>query len=252
MLSPFVDELRAKMSLVEPYPKGVVAVPAELPFTAFFPGGRGLWSGENNEAAGDPRGEIMIVGHNFYNVAGYELMRTRGKRDTNTATWRNLLKTLRRNEIALERCFFTNAYMGLMETVSAQGTFPGARDLGFVDRCRAFFREQLALIRPKLIVTLGAHVPPFLAPMSPQLESAWRDERGKPRGVMQIDEAQTALVNATFPDVDGKSHSAHVLPLTHPAQQWPNVRRRRYKNLESYDAEDALLRDGMKCAFGAN
>lgn len=104
------DELRVRLREVEPYPDGVAAVPQELPFTAFFPGGAGVMLGEDGGKPAFPIGKVMIVGHNFYHLAGFELMRQTQKRDAGTSTWRNLKSTLARADIALEDCFFTNAY----------------------------------------------------------------------------------------------------------------------------------------------
>ena len=238
-------ELRAHLTEVEPYPQGVRAVPQELPFRAFFPGGRGVW-----DEASDPRGGMMILGHNFYHVAGYEKMLREGlsdpaRRDANTPTWRNLLSTLMRADIAPQDCFFTNAYQGLMESDSSMGAFPGAKNAEFVERCQHFFRVQLELVRPRLLVTLGVHVPPFLAPLSELWRDKWLSERGKAHTLPQIDEAGGALTRTEIALPSGEMFSLRTVVLTHPAQQWPNVRRRRYKELESYEAETQMLRDGL-------
>ena len=246
------DELRARLSQVEPYPPGVVAVPEELPFTAFFPGGAGVMLGEDGSKPPFPSGKVMIVGHNFYHLAGFELMRQKRTRDAGTPTWRNLKSTLERADIALEDCFFTNAYQGLMDTTSSMGAFPGAKDEAFVERCRAFFRVQLSVCAPRLVITLGVHVPPFLAPLSDELRAKWLTDRGKTRTFAQIDEAEGGLVSSSVTDSEGRARELVWVALTHPAQQWPNVKRRRFGELESYAAEEALLRAGAKLAFGGN
>ena len=244
-MSSLSDTLRARLAEVEPYPLGVRAVPQELPFRAFFPGGCGAWDAES-----DPRGGVMVLGHNFYHVAGFEKMLREGlsnpkRQDANTPTWRNLLSTLKRAHIAPESCFYTNAYQGLMESDSSQGLFPGTKDAAFVERCRDFFRVQLEMVRPHLLVTLGVHVPPFLASLSPVWQGKWLTERGKARTLPQIDEAGGALTQTEVALPSGEVFSLRAVVLTHPAQQWPNVRRRRYKNLESYEAETQMLRDGL-------
>ena len=239
------DELRAHLGAVEPYPAGVCAVPEPLAYSAFFPGGAGVILGEDGGKPEFPLGGVMIVGHNFYNLAGFERMRLRRARDAGTPTWRNLTATLRRAEIALESCFFTNAYQGLMETTSSMGVFPGARDAAFVARCRAFFRVQLRVCQPRLVVTLGVHVPPFLAPLSPELNAKWRGEK-KPLTFAQIDENGGGLIRASVRDSEGQERDLVFVALTHPAQQWPNVKRRRWGELEGLAAEEALLRAGAK------
>ena len=84
------DELRARLREVEPYPDGVAGVPEELPFTAFFPGGAGVILDEQGAKPPFPVGKVMIVGHNFYHLAGFELMRQKQKRDAGTPTWAQL------------------------------------------------------------------------------------------------------------------------------------------------------------------
>ena len=243
------DELRARLGEVEPYPAKVCAVPAELSFTAFYPGGAGVILNQDGGKPPFPVGGVMIVGHNFYHLAGFEKMRLRRARDAGTPTWRNLLSTLRRAEIAPEDCFFTNAYQGLMETESSMGAFPGAKDAAFVERCRAFFRRQLAVQKPRLVLTLGVHVPPFLAPLSSELEAKWRGEKG-PLTFTQIDGNGGGLIETTVRDADGVERELVWVALTHPAQQWPNVKRRRWGELEGLAAEEALLRAGVTLAFG--
>ena len=243
------DELRACLSEVEPYPDGVAAVPQELPFTAFFPGGAGVMLNEDGSKPPFPIGKVMIVGHNFYHLAGFELMRRKQTRDAGTPTWRNLKSTLERAGIAPEDCFFTNAYQGLMKTESSMGAFPGAKDEAFVQRCRDFFRVQLSVCQPRLVITLGVHVPPFLAFLSDELRAKWVGDKGKTLTFAQIDANDGGLI---VTDVQGAREQPRRLcfvALTHPAQQWPNVKRRRFGELESYEAEEALLRAGVKLAM---
>ena len=243
------DELRARLREVEPYPDGVVAVPDELPFTAFFPGGAGVMLDEDGGKPPFPRGKVMIVGNNFYHLAGFEKMRLKQKRDAGTPTWRNLRSTLLRADIALEDCFFTNAYQGLMKTDSSMGASPGASDAAFVQRCREFFRVQLSVVQPRLVITLGVHVPPFLAPLSDELRAKWLSDKGKTLTFAQIDANDGGLIETTVRDADEQARRLCLVALTHPAQQWPNVKRRRFGELESLEAEEALLRAGAKLAF---
>ncbi len=243
------DELRARLRQVEPYPRDVAGVPQELPFTAFFPGGAGVMLDEQGNRPPFPVGKVMIVGHNFYHLAGFELMRRKQKRDAGTPTWRNLKSTLERAEIALEDCFFTNAYQGLMETESSMGAFVGAKDETFVGRCRDFFRVQLSVCQPRLVITLGVHVPPFLSFLSDELRAKWLGDKGKTLTFKQIDANDGGLVVTTVQDARHQPRLTGFVALTHPAQQWPNVKRRRFGELESYEAEEALLRAGAKLAF---
>ena len=54
--------------------------------------------------------------------------------------------------------------MGLRAGSTNTVRFPGAKDEGFVERCRSFLAEQIRAQRPRVILTLGSHVPAFIAP----------------------------------------------------------------------------------------
>lgn len=139
-----------------------------------------------------------------------------------------------------------------METDSSMGAFLGAKDEAFVQHCRDFFRVQLRVCQPKLVVTLGVHVPPFLAPLSDELRAKWLSDKGKTLTFKQIDENEGGLISTDVADAQEQPRRVCFVALTHPAQQWPNVKRRRYEGLESYEAEEALLRAGVKSAFEAS
>jgi hypothetical protein len=80
--------------------------------------------------------------------------------------------------------------------------------------------EQIRVVRHALIGTLGLYVPPFLAPLSPDL-----------RGWLTVETTEDINDdNALFPRVTFKREgwSATVVALTHPSQYQANVRHRRY------------------------
>ncbi len=132
------------------------------------------------------------------------------------------------------------------------GAFPGAKDETFVERCRGFFRVQLTICQPRLVITLGVHVPPFLAPLSDELRARWLSDKGKTLTFQQIDENGGGLISTKVRDAEDCERELTFVALTHPAQQWPNVKRRRYGELESYEAEETLLRKGVKLTMGEN
>jgi len=229
---------------IEPYPDGVVAVPARITGTAFFPGGYGLWNPRRIEPPPPlPVGGIMILGHDFHSRAAFERSFeaggevTDGPRSTyrTGSTWRNLLPLLEKAGIRPEECFFTNAYMGLREGDATTGRFPGSRDPQFVARCQRFFITQLRAQQPSIILALGAWVPQFLAPLSAQL-SKWRDQRS----LDAIDDAGPVVPGTRF---DGYDRECVVVALTHPSLRGPNVRRRRYEKHVGGEAELAMLAD---------
>ena len=150
------------------YPKGVIRISKRIPGTAFFPGGYGLWNTQPNEPLPPmPIGGIMVVGHNFDSEVGFERSLNKGEENLKGPTWKSLLTFLNQVEILPEWCFFTNAYVGLQPGGSAIGPFPGQRDPEFVCWCQNFLLKQIKLMQPRLILTLGAYVPSFLAPLSP-------------------------------------------------------------------------------------
>jgi hypothetical protein len=227
-------------AIVEPYPAGVVPVPERLPGTAFFPGGAGLWMPDGGALPPMPTGGVMVLGHDFYSEAGYRrFLESRGE-STRGPTWRNLLALLARVGVTPEACFFTNVYMGLRAGSRNTGRFPGASDAGFVERCRMFLLEQLRAQRPRVVLSLGSHVPAVAAPLSPELEP-WLGCKT----LTGLDAASVPLIAAaTFdglPDV-----SATVVALTHPSLRWASVGRRRYKGYAGDDAEVAMLEEALR------
>ena len=139
-----------------------------------------------------------------------------------------------------ERCFFTNAYMGLRAGSDNTGKFPGARDPGFVQRCRLFLAEQIRAQRPRLVLTLGSHVPAVLAPLSEDL-APWRDTRALAR----LDERGVPFIpSARFSGGIGASVAALVHPSIRPA----SVLRRRYRGLLGDAAEIAMLGEALQTA----
>lgn len=234
-----VSLLFEKLRTVEPYPRGVVPVPERLPGTAFFPGGMGLWHTQDAPPP-MPVGGVMVLGHDFYSEAGFRRFVAKRGESTRGPTWRNLLALLARVGVGTERCFFTNAYMGLREGSQNTGRFPGARDPGFVERCRAFLGEQILAQEPRLILTLGSHVPAVIAPLSEDL-APWL----RATSLKALDEAECPLIPAAFfPSVSG--HGATVAALVHPSIRWASVLRRRYSGLAGDAAEVAILKDALR------
>lgn len=156
------------------------------------------------------------------------------------ATWRNLLPLLDGARIARSDCFFTNAYMGLRDGDDSMGEFPGAGDPDFVARCQAFLRRQVAIQRPRLILTLGAWVPRFIAPLATALRT-WIGARS----LGEIDRVGPVVTDVRFGE---DTDPAVVVALTHPSMRNSNVHRRRYDERSGKDAETAMLAYALRCA----
>jgi len=224
------------------YPEDVVPVPRPIPGLAFFPGGYGLWRSRSEHALPEfPAGGVMVLGHDFHSVTGYEeSLRLSGERLT-LPTWRNLLALLRTAGVALERCFFTNLYMGLRASASTTGLFPGATDEPFVRHCQSFILEQLRVQRPALMVTLGVHVPPVIGRLSPEL-APW----AAGRGLKHLDSVGPLRTGVTFPGVENLRTT--VAALLHPSLRHASLRHHRYASVEGAEAEHLILRDGLVAA----
>ena len=237
------ERLFEGLETVEPYPEGVVPVPERLSGTAFFPGGMGLWHPNPEDPLPPmPTGGVMVLGHDFYSEAGYRRFLANRGESTRGPTWRNLLALLARVGVGPERCFFTNAYMGLRAGSENTGRFPGSRDPGFVGRCRAFLEEQIRAQQPRLILTLGSHVPAVLAPLSEDL-TPWL----KAASLKALDEAGCPFITAAhFPSIPPSDVT--VAALVHPSIRWASVLRRRYKNLSGDAAEVRILGDALRAS----
>lgn len=242
-----IEALFGALAEVAPYPAGVVPLPARIPGTAFFPGGAGLWAVQ----AGAPlppmplRG-VMIVGHDFHSEVAFARSYAEGTEVPGSPsgsgyrvapTWRSLLALLSEVGIAPEQCFFTNAYMGLRQGAGTTGRFPGSLDEPFVERCRRFFQRQVAAQRPRLVITLGVWVPPFVAPLAPELAS-WRAVRT----IADLDALGPVQHEVLFGRLGDR---CSVVALTHPSLRGSNVGHRRYGNVVGHAAETAMLRESL-------
>ncbi len=223
-----------KMSSTFPsssFPEGVVKVPQAIQGTAFFPGGYGVWLEENLRPP-FPVGQIMVVGQDFNSVAAYDRARKAKTEVKISRTWRALIGILDASGISRDRCFFTNIYMGLREEEKETGRFPGAKDKEFVHRCVEFFKLQLEVARPKLILTLG------LEPL--RVLAANLFHFAAPKTLTECVEIYSASL---------EHGDATVVALTHPSFYDVNVRTRRFGKFAEKQAERAMIAEGLKRAF---
>ena len=219
----------------------VLAVPEQIQGTCFFPGGTGLWHGQAETIPEFPVGGVMVLGHDFHSVLGYERSRLGGSENLRSPTWRQFVEFLARVPIALEHCFFTNAYMGLRAGAGTTGKFPGAASAQFVQACREFLLAQIAVQQPALILALGNYVPAFLAPLSPQLAD-WS------RGNFRDRDRRDIAIRSGACFTGSPLPACVVVSLLHPSFRPSNVRHRRWKELSSDDAEVALVREAWRLA----
>lgn len=231
-----VNELRAALSQVEPYPNGMMLPPGFIEGVAFFPGGAGLLAACAGHAFPEIKpGGIMVVGNDFDSLAGFERSLRKGTERLTGPTWKNLLDLLTNAGIQPAEVFFTNAYMGVRLGRSV-GPSPALLDAPFVSRCEAFFNLQVEVIAPRAIFTLGLHAARFLGRLSPQLEN-WQQAASfrdidKGIGPLVRDVRLTALTD----------REVLVASLTHPSFRKLNVGLRRFSGLEGDAAEAELVK----------
>ena len=234
-----VERLRDAVAGFTSWPDDVAKVERPLSQFAFFPGGCGLPGiGTDGELPPIAPGGVLVLGHNFYSVKGFEDQQDKGNDDWSYATGRNLRAMLDAAGIPTERCFFTNFFMGLMKEEKTVGTFPGAKEPAFVQQCLALFRLQLESIRPTSVLVLGGHVPRHLADLAEPLRG-WK----RCRTFADIDRPGLGLIEAV--PVAGGTYTFAV--LTHPSCRNANVHRRRLsrvggEELNGEDAEREILR----------
>ena len=174
----------------------------------------------------------MVVGQDFNSVAAYNRALALGSEIDVSPTWRNLRTVLAAANIPMEQCFFTNVYMGLRAVGRETGRFPGCRDKSYVSRCMAFLDRQMALARPKMILTLGLEPLRVIGTVFNVIVPKSLAACAQVYGPVLLPHGQTVLV-----------------ALTHPSLYHANVHRRRYRGLIGAKAEQAMLQAGLAEAF---
>jgi hypothetical protein len=141
------------------YADGVSGVPgAYCPIhgQSFYPGGRGYSS------SSFPTSGVMYLGHNFDKLKGLQESTTRGREEN--LTWRRIRDSVL-THLSEEQIWFTNYFMGVLERktnigeVVRSASFPA-----FEEDCWEFFKSQVAIQKPRVIVALGREVVRVLHP----------------------------------------------------------------------------------------
>lgn len=151
------------------YPAHAVSrVPAFALGTAFFPVGAGLV----DPAGPLPDDAIMIVAHVFDAPSVAYVFGEGGgsERIAGNRTWRGLLALLERADVDPRRCFLTNAYMGA-KVGAPCGPVGGGR--AYRAACEAFLGEQVRVVRPRVVATLGRPAALALRAASADLTRRW-------------------------------------------------------------------------------
>jgi uracil-DNA glycosylase len=224
------DMLFERHKEVKPYPDSVSPIREMVKGTAFFPGGRGIWLEEET----DVFPSILVLGQDFSTLDEYLKMLHGKSSDLNCPTWKNIIRLFEQAEIDLIDCFFSNVFVGLRETKSMVGKYPGFKDKEFVQKNLDFLEIQIKEIKPKLIITLGIFAPMMLGNLSSDLADWKNAKRFK-------DISEPIKFNVNFRD-----HQCSCVALIHPSMRKTNVRQRKYKQYVGNDAEVEMLKDVLK------
>lgn len=159
--------------------------------------------------------------------------------DLKCPTWRNLIKLFNEAGIDLKDCFYSNVFMGLRETTSMTGKFPGFKDREFVQRNVDFLSLQIQTMKPAAIITLGRPASELLAKVSKPNLDCW--ESGRALSVPYIGLQKNIRFN---------EHISTCVALEHTSLRHLNVKRRLYKNSNGIyhgnTAEVGMLKDLTK------
>lgn len=200
------------------YPPGVVPAVVHIAGTAAFPGGAGLYVVEPGVLPPFPVGGVMIVAHDLDAEDKYLARVGTGVAHGDPARpmryWLNVYRLFGQAGLELDRCFFTNVYVGLRSGSKPSGPFPGRRDRNFTRWSRRFLDIQAELMAPRLVVLFG----------------------DDPRKALGLDPGpgSVSLGGRTVPAV----------ALAHPSFHPASARGRQWAGLTGVAAEAALLRYG--------
>lgn len=156
-----IEYLWSRVDQLEDWPAGVYPTPREHDRgTAGFPDGAGLYRKTGDPMPCFPVGGVMFVGHNTDAKDKHASRRTGGLSPGEPPrgrmpTWVRLYAIMERAGFDRQEMFFTNIYVGLMAGSIPRGPFAGASDPSFRAWCDAFLDEQIQLMQPRAIVTLG-------------------------------------------------------------------------------------------------
>lgn len=224
---------------------GLVPVPRQLSGLGFFPGGDGLWKapGKSEPTNRKPK-PIMIVGSTFGSLAELGSIPFEEDRLDSRKTWAPLLALLRTAGIAPDRCFFTNAYPGVLAGAGNIVTLhPAKLDARYMKETRGFFQEQLKLMQPRLVIFLGL-LGPFVLGEHILEQCGWAQmlhpSEGKIRSITKVDESGKSICPEVR--ITGLPHLVTLALLLHPCHRAPNLKLRRLgADLDPRDPEPQFL-----------
>ncbi|MFA9213054.1 MAG: uracil-DNA glycosylase family protein [Candidatus Methylacidiphilales bacterium] len=206
---------------VKSYSSFIVAVPdIRLQGTAFFPAGHGVYK-ENNETI-KSHYPIMVVGQDYDNEENFykvQKLPNQSELDNKNTTWRNLIKIL--GEDIVKKSFFTNAIMGLRvgstKNTGVSVAFKKGNE-NFLQENIDFFKEQVRIVKPSVIICLGAQMPKFIGKCFP----AVFPDLSKINSFKQLDASEFKDQNELLLD----DKSIKIIFITHPSLYYVNASKR--------------------------
>lgn len=119
----------------------------------FFPIGSGIFTSNSKIVIAKIENcEIMVLGNDFGTIDYVKTKCSDGKEQLGNPTIKNLFQL----DLNLEKTFFTNLFLGLR--IDGKNTDNKMVTVEYRNFCFAFFKKQLELIKPKIVICLGAEV----------------------------------------------------------------------------------------------
>lgn len=191
---------------------GMETIP-EMKGSGFFPGCIGTVN--DNIDIGDA--DVMVLGQDFDSLENYKKIDAKIGEIENNTTWCNLKTLLDDLKIHQANCFFTNAYMGLRsESKKNTGASPASKKAAkiFGSECYLFFKMQLHVVKPKLVLVLGKETAKFLTKAFPNQFTKWEN--------IQTLKQFYASRDAVFNDIEFEGQKIKFLFVLHPSMSNTN------------------------------
>lgn len=160
--TPNVSKIFSESGMVKDFPEF---------YFGFFPVGSGIFTEKGEmEEANIQEGGTLVLGNDFGTI-NYVKTKCKNNRENNSKT----IKNLQNIGLKIEETFFTNFYMGLRDDKNHPGitmTSVMRRQKAYKDFCFTFFKKQLEMIEPKVVICLGVEVGKALSSFSDTFKSS--------------------------------------------------------------------------------
>ncbi len=229
-MNSLIEELISRMPGSDIYPKGVVhEIRPKVRGRSFFPGGCGLSGGFQATLRSRP---IMLVGQDFGNLDYWSTLDA-NQDEKLQGTWSGLMRMIQPTGVDLSDCFLSNALLGVRISPEIDGPSPGLDYSEYVGASVEFLLEQIRIVQPSVVVTLGA-VPTSLVARKLGLASALRAPTSKKVAEWkEIDDLELQVKS----DVIVLGCKAFTFASSvHPDRYWLHTKHRSFGDLKGADA----------------